>query len=30
MPYSRKIEKLCIPRKETIIQAVKDVTSGGY
>jgi pyruvate dehydrogenase E1 component beta subunit len=30
MPYSRKIEKLCIPRKETIIQAVRDVTSGGY
>ena len=23
MPYSRKIEKLCIPQKETIIQAVK-------
>jgi len=30
MPYSRKIEKLCIPRQETIIQAVKDVTSGRY
>lgn len=30
MPYSRKIEKICIPQKETIIQAVRDVTSGGY
>jgi pyruvate/2-oxoglutarate/acetoin dehydrogenase E1 component len=30
MPYSRKIEKLCIPQKETIIQAVREVTSGGY
>jgi pyruvate dehydrogenase E1 component beta subunit len=30
MPYSRKIEKLCIPRKETIIQAVREVTSGRY
>lgn len=25
MPYSRKIEKLCIPQVETIIAAVKDV-----
>jgi pyruvate dehydrogenase E1 component beta subunit len=30
MPYSRKIEKLCIPRKETIIQAVREVTNGDY
>jgi pyruvate dehydrogenase E1 component beta subunit len=30
MPYSRKIEKLCIPQKETIIQAVREVTSGSY
>jgi len=30
MPYSRKIEKLCIPQKDTIIQAVKYVTSSGY
>ena len=30
MPYSRKIEKICIPQKETIIQAVREVASGGY
>jgi len=30
MPYSRKIEKLCIPQKETIIQAVREVTGKGY
>jgi pyruvate dehydrogenase E1 component beta subunit len=30
MPYSRKIEKLCIPQVETIVQAVKDVASGRY
>lgn len=30
MPYSRKIEKICIPEKETIVQAVRDVISGGY
>jgi len=30
MPYSRKIEQLCIPQKETIVQAVRDVTSGSY
>ena len=30
MPYSRKIEKLCIPQKETIMQAVKAVMQGKY
>ncbi len=30
MPYSRKIEMLCIPRLETIRQAVSDVMSGAY
>jgi pyruvate dehydrogenase E1 component beta subunit len=25
MPYSRKIEQLCIPRVETIVAAVKEV-----
>ena len=30
MPYSRKIEKICIPQAETIVQAVKDVMSGEY
>lgn len=30
MPYSRKIEKICIPRAEDILQAVKDVMTGGY
>jgi len=30
MPYSRKIEKLCLPQVETIVQAVKDVISAGY
>ncbi|GFE60081.1 alpha-ketoacid dehydrogenase subunit beta [Geobacter sp. AOG2] len=30
MPYSRKIEKLCIPQAETIVLAVKDVVSGRY
>lgn len=30
MPYSRKIEKICIPQKETIIQAVREVAGGGY
>jgi pyruvate dehydrogenase E1 component beta subunit len=28
MPYSRKIEKLCIPQAESIVQAVRDVMSG--
>ena len=30
MPYSRKIEKLCIPQVETITQAVLDVVSDRY
>lgn len=30
MPYSRKIEKICIPRAEDILQAVKEVMSGAY
>jgi pyruvate/2-oxoglutarate/acetoin dehydrogenase E1 component len=30
MPYSRKIEKLCIPQKENIVQAVKEVLQGKY
>jgi pyruvate dehydrogenase E1 component beta subunit len=30
MPYSRKIEKICIPQTETIKQAVKDVLTGSY
>jgi pyruvate/2-oxoglutarate/acetoin dehydrogenase E1 component len=30
MPYSRKIEKICIPDKESIAQAVRDVVSGRY
>ncbi|MDD2582282.1 MAG: alpha-ketoacid dehydrogenase subunit beta [Desulfuromonadaceae bacterium] len=30
MPYSRKIEKVCIPQPETIRQAVMDVMSGVY
>ena len=30
MPYSRKIEKVCIPQPETIKQAVTDVMSGAY
>jgi pyruvate dehydrogenase E1 component beta subunit len=30
MPYSRKIEKICIPQAETIKQAIKDVLSGNY
>ena len=30
MPYSRMIEKLCLPRTETIVQAVRDVMSGVY
>ena len=28
MPYSRQIEKLCIPRAETIAEAVREVLSG--
>jgi pyruvate dehydrogenase E1 component beta subunit len=30
MPYSRKIERICIPQTETIVQAVKDVVAGRY
>ena len=30
MPYSRKIEKLCIPQKESIVQAVKAALQGSY
>ncbi len=30
MPYSRKIEKLCIPQKETIAQAVREVLQGKF
>jgi len=30
MPYSRKIEKICIPQAESIKQAVRDVMSGKY
>jgi len=30
MPYSRKIEKLCIPQKESIVEAVKAVMQGSY
>jgi pyruvate dehydrogenase E1 component beta subunit len=30
MPYSRKIEKLCIPQTEGIIQAVRDLLTASY
>jgi len=30
MPYSRKIEKICIPQTEDIKNAVKEVLSGTY
>ena len=30
MPYSRKIEKLCIPQVENIVQAVREVMQGNY
>jgi len=30
MPYSRKIEKICIPQAEDIIKAVHDVMAGDY
>jgi pyruvate dehydrogenase E1 component beta subunit len=30
MPYSRKIEKICIPRVEAIVKAVKEVLSEKY
>jgi pyruvate dehydrogenase E1 component beta subunit len=30
MPYSRKIEKLCIPQTEGIVQGVRDLLSASY
>jgi pyruvate dehydrogenase E1 component beta subunit len=30
MPYSRKIEKLCIPQTESIVEAVREVLQGKY
>ncbi len=30
MPYSRKLEKLCIPQVETIVAAVKELLSEKY
>src|SRR6185369_5074837 len=30
MPYSRKIEKLCLPQVENIVQAVREVMQGNY
>jgi pyruvate dehydrogenase E1 component beta subunit len=30
MPYSRKIEKICIPQAENIKQAVKELLTGSY
>jgi pyruvate dehydrogenase E1 component beta subunit len=30
MPYSRQLEKLCIPRQETIMAAVRDVVAGRF
>jgi pyruvate dehydrogenase E1 component beta subunit len=30
MPYSRKIEKICIPQTDTIKQAIKDVLTNSY
>jgi pyruvate dehydrogenase E1 component subunit beta len=30
MPYSRKIEKICIPQVEDIVKAVKEVVGGKY
>jgi pyruvate dehydrogenase E1 component beta subunit len=30
MPYSRKIEKLCIPQPEGIVQGVRDLLSASY
>lgn len=30
MPYSRKLEKLCIPQVETIAQAARDLFAGKY
>jgi pyruvate dehydrogenase E1 component beta subunit len=30
MPYSRKIEKLCIPGVEDVVKAVKEVLQAKY
>ena len=30
MPYSRKIEKLCIPQTEGIVQGVRDLMKESY
>lgn len=30
MPYSRKIEKICIPQTEGIVQGVRDLLSESY
>lgn len=30
MPYSRKIEAICIPSRESIMQGVRDVLAGSY
>jgi pyruvate dehydrogenase E1 component beta subunit len=30
MPYSRKIEKLCLPQTDTILQGVRDVLAASY
>jgi pyruvate dehydrogenase E1 component subunit beta len=30
MPYSRKVEKLCIPQVETIVAAVRELMAGKY
>lgn len=30
MPYSRKIERICIPQEETIVAAVRETLSGKY
>jgi len=30
MPYSRELEKLCIPRAETIVTAVRELMAGRF
>jgi len=30
MPYSRKLEKLCIPQVEGIMEGVRDLVSANY
>ena len=30
MPYSRKLEKLCIPQQETIMTALREIVAGRY